>query len=55
MTFNLAYTVFGTVTDDQENLSTALHETVHILGFSMVSYPYFRNPDTGEILQNIIR
>lgn len=54
MVFNLAYLPMKKVVDHQENLSTALHELAHVLGFNDDLYEYFRNPDTGELLSDII-
>ena len=54
MLWNLAYMPMAKVTDDQENLSTALHELAHVIGFNPDVFVYFRNPDTGELLTNIV-
>lgn len=54
MLWNLAFLPMEKVTDDQENLSTALHELAHIIGFNPDVFPYFRNPETGETLTDIV-
>lgn len=55
MLFNLAYLPIDKIVDDQENLSTALHELCHLFGFNPDVFPYFMNPTTGELLTNIVR
>ena len=54
MLFNLAYLPMEKVTDNQENLSTALHELCHVFGFNSDFYNYFINPTTGQRLQGIV-
>lgn len=54
MLFNLAYLPMEKVTDNQENLSTALHELCHVFGFNSDFYNYFINPTTGKTLTGIV-
>jgi hypothetical protein len=51
--FNLDFLPMDKVTDNEENLSTALHELAHVLGFDPYLYEYFRNPETGEYLSGV--
>lgn len=54
MLFNLAYLPMEKVTDNQENLSTALHELCHIFGFNSDFYTYYINATTGQTLSGIV-
>lgn len=55
MIFNYDAISVKTVADQEETLTTTIHESVHILGFSKQVYPYYINPVTGTKLTNHIR
>ncbi len=54
MSINTAYLPISNAAELSENLYTALHEIVHILGFSPNLYNTFIDPNTNQPLSNVV-
>jgi len=54
LSFNTAYLPTTSAPELADNLYTAIHEIVHVLGFSTDLYAYYIDPNTNQFLQNPI-